>query len=55
MKSLISIIKDAKKYILVITGPSSTKLVWMVRLIILMLLTGMNAESETKISDTGRG
>ena len=44
MQSLISIIKDAEKYILVITGPNFTKLAWMVRLIILMHLTGMNAE-----------
>jgi hypothetical protein len=46
MQSLISIIKDAKKYILVISGPNFTKLARMVRLTILMHLTGMNAESE---------
>jgi hypothetical protein len=33
-------------YNLVITGLNFTKLIWMVRLIILMHLTGMNAESE---------
>ena len=33
-------------YILVIIGPYFTKLAWMVRLMILMHLTGMNAESE---------
>jgi hypothetical protein len=46
MQSLISIIKDAKKYILVITGPNFTKLEWMVCLMIQMHLTGMDVESE---------
>ena len=32
--------------ILVIIGPNVTKLLWMVGLIILMHMTGLNAESE---------
>ena len=55
MQSLISIIKDAKKYILVITGPNFTKLEWMVCLMIQMHLTGMDVESEPKVADAGAG
>ena len=55
MQSLISIIKDAKKYILVITCPNFTRLPWMVRLMILMHQTGLNAESEPKVADAGAG
>ena len=55
MQSLISIIKDAKKYILVITGPNFTKLEWMVCLMIQMHLTGMDVESEPQVADAGAG
>ena len=43
MQSLISIIKDTKKYILVITGPNFTKLELMVCLVIQMHMIGMDA------------
>ena len=39
--------------ILVITGPNFTKLAWMVRLMILMHLTGLNAKSEPLVTDAG--
>lgn len=38
-------------YILLITGPTFTKLAWMVHHIILMPSTGLNAKSEPKVSD----
>uniref|UniRef100_K1QM76 Uncharacterized protein n=1 Tax=Magallana gigas TaxID=29159 RepID=K1QM76_MAGGI len=40
-------------YILVIACPNFTRLPWMVRLMILMHLTGLNAESEPYVSDAG--
>lgn len=38
-------------YILLSTGPTFTKLAWMVHHIILMPLTGFNAKSEPKVLD----
>ena len=40
-------------YILVTTGPNFTNLAWIVRLMILMHLKGLNAKSESQVSDAG--